>query len=910
MTDNTMTRLPVDDLQTPSMLTTKQHAIQHSNCQENEPNEENHNNRTGLTLKLSTRNTYHDVENGLGTTEDIAMNNNTKNISVNSSLRNIPDNDDESDDESEDSQLKRTTKSCRHQSCCKAKNTPILFALIIFLFGVLACTAFLLVGISGANKVEDTLFYSHSLERVSQIESAWDDYTVAALWIHHACWKRNFTRLDFKELYEHLKSTGLDFQSASFCPNVTHAEREGTEAEARAYFQKIAPDWTYRGFVGLEPTTNTTNTTNADPAITLQHRSIQPFYFPIHYAEPFTGNEASIDFDPYSSIPRKEAIDLALRTWKPALSSRIKLVQEMDPNTFGVVLFHPGILTSSESQPRDLSSMVIRIPALLERAAATVGYDSSVYLYDSTDTATTPQFLGGAIVRVTESKTELTITKAIEIVALRASTHRLLEKRIVISSREWTVVVVAVKGTFEPRVSFVIPGGIMILVTCIFLSVWLCKSMRRATKISTMKSKTQAEKALMMVENATKSAKAQRDLNDFIAHEVRNPLAAAMSACTFVAAVLEDETSPLIVADSRKLVKEDMVIVESSLHFINDLLRNMLDMQRAISNQLKIEMSPTDLLRDVFEPVDSLLYRRNDYFQVVIDCPKNLVVMTDSLRLKQIVLNLSRNAIKFVDRGFIRLSAAVVDGYVQISVEDSGPGIPIEKHDNLFAKFQETLDLMNQGTGIGLCLCKNLSELMNGELWFDKMYDSGVKDSPGTRFVINLNVAPLTFDDTALEEYHDVSLIADHEITTDTDEDKEPLRELPQGLVMLFVDDDLVLRKLFTRAVRGVAPSWDIHEAANGETALRLVDSQEFDLIFVDQYMASAEKQLLGTETTRALRAKGVKAKICGLSANDAKQAFQDAGANSFMFKPFPCQKHELSRALVSIIYSEGDFME
>ena len=896
-----MTRLPVDASQSPSMLTMQQ-ATHHSNRQEVETNEENHSNPAGLPSTFSTRNTNHDVENGCSTIDVITMTN-TKNIGVNSSLRNLPDNDD--DESSVNSQLKKTGKSCRHPSCCASKIRPLIFAIISFLVGVMVCTAFLIVGISGENKVEDALFHSHSLERVNQVESAWESYTVAALWIHHTCWNRNFTRLEFKELYEHLISTGIKFQTMSFIPNVTQAERKSMEAEAQVYYQEIAPDWKYQGFVGLEA-----NSTNADGATTLKSRSIQPFYFPIHYIEPFVGNEAAVDFDPYSSTPRKETIDLALKTWKPALTSRIRLVQETDLNTFSVVLFHPGIQTSSESQPRDLSSVVVRIPALLERSTVAGGYDTSIYLFDSTDSTSPPQFLGGAIVRVTESGAEITITKATEIATLRASKNRLFEKKIIISSREWTVVIVAVKGTFEPKVTFVIMGGIIILVTCIALSVWVYMSMRRASKISTMKSKVQAEKALFILENATKSAKAERELNDFIAHEVRNPLAAAMSACTFVAAVLEDESTPLIVADSRRLMKEDMVIVESSLHFINDLLRNMLDMQRAISNQLNIEMSPTDLLRDVLEPVDSLLYRRNDNFQVVIDCPKNLVVMTDSLRLKQIVLNLSRNAIKFVDRGFIRLRAAVVDGTVQVSVEDSGPGIPIEKHDNLFVKFQETLDLMNQGTGIGLCLCKNLSDLMNGELWFDKTYVSGVKDFPGTRFVINLNVAPLNFDDAALERYHDVSNCTDHEIVHTSEENEEPLCELPQRLVMLFVDDDLVLRKLFTRAVKRVAPGWDIHEAANGETALRLVDSQEFDLIFVDQYMASAEKQLLGTETTRALRAKGVKAKICGLSANDVKQSFHDAGANSFMFKPFPCQKNELTRALVNIIYSDEDSME
>src|SRR3569832_2802569 len=128
-----------------------------------------------------------------------------------------------------------------------------------------------------------------------------------------------------------------------------------------------------------------------------------------------------------------------------------------------------------------------------------------------------------------------------------------------------------------------------------------------------------------------------------------------------------------------------MGIIKSSLQFINDLLRNMLDMHRASSNQLKVDFVPTDILRDVLEPAASMLYQRGHGFETLIDCPENLVVRTDRLRLTQVVLNLSRNSSKFVSKGFIRLGASVLpDGTVQGFVEDSGPGIPLEKRGNLF----------------------------------------------------------------------------------------------------------------------------------------------------------------------------------------------------------------------------------
>ena len=99
-------------------------------------------------------------------------------------------------------------------------------------------------------------------------------------------------------------------------------------------------------------------------------------------------------------------------------------------------------------------------------------------------------------------------------------------------------------------------------------------------------------------------------------------------------------------------------------------------------------------------------------------------------------------------------------------------------------------------------------------------------------------------------------------------------------------------------------PGWKIREASNGETALNLVETTEvFDVIFMDQYMSSAEKQLLGTETVRAMRAKGVTQPIiCGLSANDLEKSFLNEGADAFMIKPFPCKPDELKIALTKIL--------
>lgn len=198
---------------------------------------------------------------------------------------------------------------------------------------------------------------------------------------------------------------------------------------------------------------------------------------------------------------------------------------------------------------------------------------------------------------------------------------------------------------------------------------------------------------------------------------------------------------------------------------------------------------------------------------------------------------------------------------------------------------------------------------MGGEISLDNDYDSGVPGYPGTRIVVDLMTEAINPND--LHDYDSSLKDGDSGETAGLTllEDEESFvsdYKLPENLSVLFVDDDAILRKLFTRTVKTVAPNWEMREASNGETALRLVETHSFDLIFMDMYMASVQKQLLGTETVSALRAKGVTCRICGLSANDKEKEFVEAGADAFTYKPFPCAPRALTAELCRVLYAES----
>lgn len=229
--------------------------------------------------------------------------------------------------------------------------------------------------------------------------------------------------------------------------------------------------------------------------------------------------------------------------------------------------------------------------------------------------------------------------------------------------------------------------------------------------------------------------------NDFVAHEVRNPLAAALSAFSFVSTAI-NEQPPLTTENAVVSVREDLAIIGSSLQYINDLLRNMIDMHKVASKELTAELAPTDIQRDLLDTVAAMLYNRGDNVEMIVECPENLAVMTDRIRLKQVscsvgiyyplfvlielheishkndvlllrikvLLNLTSNSRKFVIKGFIRIRVYVQEEKIFIAVEDSGPGIPKSKVDQLWNKYQESLDSLSQVrfSSIVLSCCSDL----------------------------------------------------------------------------------------------------------------------------------------------------------------------------------------------------------
>ncbi len=208
-----------------------------------------------------------------------------------------------------------------------------------------------------------------------------------------------------------------------------------------------------------------------------------------------------------------------------------------------------------------------------------------------------------------------------------------------------------------------------------------------------------------------------------VSHEVRTPLIGVLG----MAEVLSDTSLDL---HQRELVDVIRTSGENLLQIINDIL----DLSKVESGKLELESIPF-VLRDVVDQAMDLLapmaFGKGLEISAWLDPRIASTVVGDITRVRQVLLNLLNNAIKFTSSGEIYLRvepSAEVDHLIHFCVEDTGLGIPPEKIDRLFRSFSQADASTNRhfgGTGLGLSICHNLTTLMGGRIWVESTVGKG-----------------------------------------------------------------------------------------------------------------------------------------------------------------------------------------
>lgn len=382
-----------------------------------------------------------------------------------------------------------------------------------------------------------------------------------------------------------------------------------------------------------------------------------------------------------------------------------------------------------------------------------------------------------------------------------------------------------------------------------------------------------------LVVASTKALDAARAKSEFLAnmsHEIRTPLNAIIG----MADILSE--TPLS-ADQTRYVGIFKRAGDSLLSVINDIL----DISKIEVGQLRLEKLAFNL-RSTLE--DSIEMHFSRALEKGIEMNLNYAAsfrewyMGDSHRIRQIISNLISNAVKFTHQGSITISARPNEshrkGNILISIQDTGIGIPAHKLGSLFESFTQVDSSVTRrygGTGLGLSICKNLAQMMGGEVWIESI------EGRGTTFFVSLECE------------------GSERVLSDAPEEVSNLK----GIRILMIDDREANRLIVKNAL--VPLGAEVIEAASGEEGFKTIEEcrkaeRSLHLIIVDNRMPGGMTGIDFVEQAKVKESlKNIPIVVSTSDHWSVNQAeVRVSGAFSFLYKPFKKRELllEISRSL------------
>ena len=394
-----------------------------------------------------------------------------------------------------------------------------------------------------------------------------------------------------------------------------------------------------------------------------------------------------------------------------------------------------------------------------------------------------------------------------------------------------------------------------------------------------------------LAEAKARAEAANRAKSTFLAnmsHELRTPLNAVLGFSRLL------KNDPDVTPKQREALD---IIVRSGEHLLN-LINNVLDMAKIESGRVALKESEVDL-NQLLHEMQSLMgvgaVEKGLRFALEHDPDLPRFVAVDAGKLRQVLLNLLGNAIKYTDSGGVKLRARLASIHgsekakVRFVVEDSGPGISQEDCQRIFFPFVQLGDRVpaQAGTGLGLAICKQYVELMGGQI--------GVASEPGKGsvfyFEIPVSILPSVAERDELKPRRILGLA-----------EGQPRHRL------LIVEDQPENRLLLRRLLNPLG--FELREAVNGQEAVALFEQWHPHLIWMDIRMPVMD----GLEAVRRIRATpaGAETKIIALTAHaleEEREPIMAAGCDDLVRKPFGDQEifGALARHLrLKFIYEEA----
>jgi len=345
-----------------------------------------------------------------------------------------------------------------------------------------------------------------------------------------------------------------------------------------------------------------------------------------------------------------------------------------------------------------------------------------------------------------------------------------------------------------------------------------------------------------------------------MSHEIRTPLTTVIGQAE---AIINGDV------DDEFITKEVKIIHGNSLHLL-ELTNNILDLSKIEANKIELELQMLnlhDILQELINMFSMQARTKGLTFEIIHTLPTPYLIEIDGFRVKQILINLCSNAIKFTPKGHVELKIGQNDNDLIFKITDSGIGMSSIQLQNLFDSFTQGDSSISRrfgGTGLGLCLSDQLAKIMGGKIEVESELNQG-----------SVFVFSLPCKNNMNMQYSEIKTL------TNAISDEDEQQQL-QGTILL-AEDHNDNRRLIARLL--TALGLDVFTARNGREAVVLFEQHKPTLILMDIQMPEMD----GIEAFKILRQKGCESPIIALTANAMSHEithYLSLGFNGHLSKP------------------------
>ena len=394
--------------------------------------------------------------------------------------------------------------------------------------------------------------------------------------------------------------------------------------------------------------------------------------------------------------------------------------------------------------------------------------------------------------------------------------------------------------------------------------------------------KTEKEKSDALAKEAMKLSTAKSRFLANMSHEIRTP----MNGIVGFLALIENESyqNP---EELKQFVRNAKMSAESLLDTINAVL----DLSKIEAGKIELENLNFNLKKVVTQAISIVSPKAKEKsLNISYELPedKNLNFIGDPTRIRQIFLNLLSNGVKFTQEGEIKINVKTTElenGKVKISTSilDSGIGIPADKIKELFKPFSQITGKEGSslgGTGLGLVICKEFTNLMEGDISVTSIHGEG------SRFDFQIVVQKQEEDKTQIKSEEDKNALAEVEETQFSDSDIKLHIPKRKAFKILLAEDNLINQKVAIRTLNSAG--YYVDAVMNGEQAVRAHTQNHYDLILMDVQMPDVDG-FAATKMIRALQEPKNKIPIIAITAHALigdRERCIEAGMDEYVPKP------------------------